>query len=81
MKKTGYNAYIRSANIQGIKATMEMIRAKSPAQRQADSDELFVNNLIALASVELALVKAGKAERVDRHALARWAFNYAQGVK
>lgn len=50
---------------------------KSPRELREMSDEWFINNLIGLAKAELELVKAGKRESVNRHSLARWAFNNA----
>ena len=37
-----------------------------------DSDEWFVGNLVALATSELALVRKGKNEKVDRKILISW---------
>lgn len=37
-----------------------------------DSDELFIGNLVALATSELALVRIGKHEKVDRKMLINW---------
>ena len=37
-----------------------------------DSDEWFVGNLVALATSELALVRKGKNEKVDRKMLISW---------
>jgi hypothetical protein len=37
-----------------------------------DSDEWFVGNLVALATSELALVRKGKNEKVDRKMLINW---------
>lgn len=41
-----------------------------------DSDEWFVGNLVALATSELALVRKGKNEKVDRRMLISWAVEH-----
>ena len=37
-----------------------------------DPDEWFINNLVALSTSELALVRSGKIDKVDRKKILNW---------